>query len=78
VDAIKAGVQRQQKFLGELIEQASRWELQQGELQIYFPSGKRSFAEMLEGREPLAKLRAVASEVLASSIQVRAKLEGTP
>jgi DNA polymerase III subunit gamma/tau len=75
VDEIKAAVQAQQKFLGELIEHSTRWELDGAELRIYFPTGKRSFAEMLEAREPLEKVRNVSSKVLGRAVRVCAKLE---
>jgi DNA polymerase-3 subunit gamma/tau len=75
VAQIKQAIQAQQKFLGELIEQATRWELDGAELRIYFSSDKRSFAEMLEGREPLEKLRIASGKVLGRAVRVCAKLE---
>jgi hypothetical protein len=75
VAEIKQAIQTQQKFLGELIEQATRWELDGAELRIYFPPDKRSFAEMLEGRDPLEKLRIASGKVLGRAVRVCAKLE---
>jgi len=75
VAQIKAEIQTQQKFLGELVEQSSRWELDGAELRIYFPPEKRSFAELLEGRESLEKIRVVSSKVLGRALRVCAKLE---
>jgi DNA polymerase-3 subunit gamma/tau len=75
VAEIKQTIQAQQKFLGELIEQATRWELDGSELRIYFPPDKRSFAEMLEGREPLEKLRNASGKALGRAVRVCAKLE---
>jgi DNA polymerase-3 subunit gamma/tau len=75
VAEIKAAIQAQQKFLGELVEQSSRWELDGAELQIYFSPEKRAFAEMMEGREPLEKIRAISSKVLGRAVRVCAKLE---
>jgi DNA polymerase-3 subunit gamma/tau len=72
---IKQAIQAQQKFLGELIEHGTRWELEGGELRIYFPAKERSFAEMLEGREPLEKLRIASSKVLGRAVRVCARLE---
>jgi len=48
---IRAAIQAQQKFLGELVEHGHRWELDGMELLIYFATEKRPFAEMIEGRE---------------------------
>jgi DNA polymerase-3 subunit gamma/tau len=74
VAQIKAAVQQQQKFLGELLEHATVWELAGVELKLYFPTGKKSFAEMLEGRDSLEKLRSISSNVLGRAIRVCAKL----
>jgi len=75
VAEIKQTIQAQQKFLGELIEHGTRWELEGGELRIYFPAKERSFAEILEGREPLEKLRIASSKVLGRAVRVCARLE---
>jgi hypothetical protein len=76
VAEIKAAIQAQQKFLGELVEQSSRWELDGAELRIYFSPEKRPFAEMLEGRDSLEKIRALSSKTLGRAVRVCAKLEG--
>ena len=75
VAEIKSQVQAQQKFLGELVEQSSQWELDGAELRIYFSPDKRPFAEMIEGRETLEKIRNVSSKVLGRSVRVCARLE---
>jgi DNA polymerase III subunit gamma/tau len=72
---IKSAIQAQQKFLAELVEQASRWELDGAELRIYFSSDKRAFAEMLESRNTLEKVRIASSNVLGRAVRVCAKLE---
>jgi DNA polymerase III subunit gamma/tau len=71
---IKAAVQKQQKFLGELLEHATAWEVTGAELKFYFPAAKKPFAEMLEGRDSLEKLRTISSNVLGRAIRVCAKL----
>jgi DNA polymerase III gamma/tau subunit len=75
VAEIKAALQAQQKFLGELVEHGSRWELEGAELRIYFSPEKRPFAEMLEGRDSLERVRAASSKVLGRAVRVCAKLE---
>jgi DNA polymerase-3 subunit gamma/tau len=72
---IKAAVQAQQKFLGELVENSIRWELEGAELRVYFPPQKSWCAEMLEGRESLEKVRSISSKVLGRTVRVCAKLE---
>lgn len=75
VAEIRAAIQAQQKFLGELIEHAHRWEVEGAELRIYFAAEKRAFAEMVEGRDSLEKIRATAGKVLNRPVRVCAKME---
>lgn len=75
VAEIKTALQAQQKFLGEIVQQGSRWELEGAELRIYFPPAKRAFAEMMEGRESLEKVRACSSKVLGRPVRVCAKVD---
>jgi DNA polymerase-3 subunit gamma/tau len=75
VTEIKQSIQSQQKFLGELVEHGTRWELEGAELRIYFSPDKRSFAEMLEGRDSLEKVRIASGKVLGRAVRVCAKLE---
>jgi DNA polymerase III subunit gamma/tau len=75
VAEIKAALQAQQKFLGEIVQQGSRWELEGAELRIYFPPEKRAFAEMMEGRDSLEKVRASSSKVLGRPVRVCARVE---
>src|SRR5271167_2043649 len=72
---IKTAIQAQQKFLGEIMNQGSRWELEGAELRIYFSADKRAFAEMMEGRDSLEKVRASSSKVLGRPVRVCAKVE---
>ena len=72
---LKTAIQAQQKFIGELLEHASRWELEGSELRVYFPSEKSNFAELLEGRDTLEKMRASSSKVLGRPVRVCARLE---
>jgi DNA polymerase-3 subunit gamma/tau len=75
VAEIRAAIQAQQKFLGELLEHAHRWELEGAELRIFFATEKRAFAEMVEGRDSLEKIRATAGKVLNRPVRVCAKME---
>jgi DNA polymerase III subunit gamma/tau len=72
---IKSAIQSQQKFLAELVEHGTRWELDGAELRIYFSPEKRAFAEMLEGRASIEKVRIASSNVLGRAVRVCAKLE---
>jgi DNA polymerase III subunit gamma/tau len=75
VTEIKYAIQSEKKFLGELLEHARRWELDGAELRLYFPSESRSFAELLEGRESLERVRAVSSKVLGRAVRVCVRLD---
>jgi len=75
VTEIKSAIQAQQKFIGELLEHASRWELEGSELRIYFPAEESAFAGLIEGRETLEKIRASSNKVLGRTVRVCAKLE---
>jgi DNA polymerase III subunit gamma/tau len=75
VAEIKSAIQAQQKFLSELLDRGNRWELEGAELRIYFSPTDRAYAEMLEGRDSLEKLRSVSSKVLGRPVRVCAKLE---
>ena len=75
VSAIKSAIQAQQKFIGELLEHTSRWELDGSELRIYFPSEKSTFAGLIEGRDTMEKIRNTSSKVLGRPVRVCARLE---
>jgi len=75
VAEIKTAIQSQQKFLGEIVQQGSRWELEGAELRIYFSPEKRAFAELMEGRDSIEKVRICSSKVLGRPVRVCAKVE---
>lgn len=74
---IKAAIEAQQKFLSNVVEASSRWELDSNELRIYFPLDKKWAAEMMEAKEPLEKIRAVCGKALGRPVRVSAKLDST-
>jgi hypothetical protein len=78
VDAIRAALLQKEKFLGELVAHASRWELEHGELRLYFPVKSRALAEMLQARDPMVRLTTVARRVLGIPVEVHVEVEGAP
>jgi DNA polymerase III subunit gamma/tau len=78
VDAIKAESFAQAQFLGELVESAARWELEAGEVRLYFPTERRALADLLQSRDRIEKLRTIASRVLGQQLRVCVKLEAVP
>jgi DNA polymerase III subunit gamma/tau len=73
-EAIKAAL-REQKFLSSMVEYVSRWELDGNEIRLFFPTDKRTLAEMLQARDPMERLRTVTSEVIGHPLRVCVKLE---
>ena len=78
VEAIKVAILGQEKFLGELVEHASRWEMSGGEVRLFFPVESRALAEMLQARDPMERLRNIASRILGQTLRVCVKLEAVP
>jgi DNA polymerase III subunit gamma/tau len=78
VESIKSAIVAQEKFLSELVANASRWELSGGEVRLFFPTESRALAEMLQQRDPLERLRNIASRILGQTVRVCVKLEAVP
>jgi DNA polymerase-3 subunit gamma/tau len=78
VDSIKAAIFGQEKFLGELIEHARRWEISGSEVRLFFPTESRALAEMLQARDPMERLRNITSRILGQTVRVCVKLEAVP
>jgi DNA polymerase-3 subunit gamma/tau len=74
VEAIKSALQGQ-KFLWSMIEHATRWEIEGGELRLFFPTESRALAEMLQARDPMERLRTVLNQVVGQPLRVCVKLE---
>jgi hypothetical protein len=74
VDAIKAALQGQ-KFLWSMVEHATRWEIEAGELRIFFPPESHALAEMLQARDPMERLRTVLNQVVGQALRVCVRLE---
>jgi DNA polymerase III subunit gamma/tau len=73
-EAIKSALQ-DQKFLWAMVEHVSKWELEGGEMRLYFPSERRSLAEMLQSRDPMERLRTVMSAAIGQPVRVCVKLD---
>ncbi len=78
VEALRAAILEQNKFLWSLIEPVTRWEVEGGEMRLYFASENRSLAEMLQSRDPMEKLRTISSRVLGQPLRVCVRLEAGP
>ena len=74
IDAIKSALQAQ-KFLWSLVEVASRWEIDGGELRLFYPTESRTLAEMVQARDPMERLRTVLHQVVGRPLRVCVKLE---
>ncbi|HWZ56011.1 MAG TPA: DNA polymerase III subunit gamma/tau [Verrucomicrobiae bacterium] len=78
IASIKDAIVAQEKFLGELVGNASRWEMSGGELRLFFSTENRALAELIQARDPLERLRNVASRILGHAVRVCVKLEALP
>jgi DNA polymerase-3 subunit gamma/tau len=76
VNAIKEALQGQ-KFLWSMVEHATRWEIEGGELRLFFPSESRALAEMLQARDPMERLRTVLNQVVGQPLRVCVRLESS-
>jgi hypothetical protein len=76
VDAIKSALQGQ-KFLWSMLDAVTRWEVENGELRLFFPSESRSLAEMLQARDPMERLRTVLNQVVGQALRVCVKLDSS-
>ena len=74
--ALLAALEKQ-RFLWSIVQQAARWELEGGEMRIYFSADRRMVSEMLQAREPMEKLRNLLAQVLARGVRVCVKLEAS-
>ena len=76
VESILSAVRGQTKMLAGLVEQVTRWELEGGEMRVYFPRDRSSLAEMLEGtRDMMERLRGIASQVMGQPLRVCVRLD---
>ncbi len=80
VAAIKMAIQAEpnQQMLSSLVEDAMRWEVESGEIRLFFPTERRGLADLLQARERMEKLRTITSRVLGQSLRVCVKLEAAP
>jgi DNA polymerase-3 subunit gamma/tau len=76
VDAIKAALQGQ-NFLWSMVEHATRWEIDGGELRLFFPTESRALAEMLQARDPMERLRTILNQVVGQPLRVCVKLDSS-
>jgi DNA polymerase III subunit gamma/tau len=74
IEAIRTAL-KGQKFLWSMIEAATRWEVESGELRLFFPTESRALAEMLQARDPMERLRTVLNDVIGQPLRVCVRLE---
>jgi DNA polymerase-3 subunit gamma/tau len=75
VEEIRTAISSQNKLLASLLEHVSRWELDGSEIRLFFRSDGRTFAEILQGRDQMEKLRTITSAVLGQPLRVCVRLE---
>jgi hypothetical protein len=58
-----------------MVEHATRWEIEDAELRLFFPTESRALAEMLQARDPMERLRTVLNQVVGQPLRVCVKLD---
>jgi len=61
--------------LWSMVEHATRWEIDGGELRLFFPTESRALAEMLQARDPMERLRTVLNQVVGQPLRVCVKMD---
>lgn len=60
------------------MQHAFRWEIAGGEVRLFFSTENRALADMLQARDPMERLRNIASRILGQTVRVCVKLETVP
>ena len=74
------------KFLLSMLDAVTSWEVENGELRLFFHPDNRSLSEMLQSKEPMERLRTALNQVLGvpaqkssgNSSELRARFEQDP
>jgi len=75
IKAIIVAVSAQQKFVGEIVQQANRWDWDGDTLRIYFSAQKRPFGEMLQGRDAVLKVQNAVQGILGAEAKIGVQIE---
>ena len=73
IEAIKAAVYGQSKFLGSFMDNVAHWEREKGSLHLWFSPENRSLSEML-GKKQQGELEKIISQVLGEPIRIYPKV----
>jgi DNA polymerase III subunit gamma/tau len=73
MDAIKAALQGS-KLLSSFLDQATRYQIEAGEFQLFFTSESRTLVDMLP-REAMERLRTTVNQVIGQPLRVCVKLD---
>jgi DNA polymerase III subunit gamma/tau len=66
-----------QKFLLNMLDSVTGWEVENGEMRLFFHTDNRSLSEMLQSREPMERLRTALNQVLGQQLRVCVKLDSS-
>ncbi|MFZ0882390.1 MAG: DNA polymerase III subunit gamma/tau [Candidatus Acidiferrales bacterium] len=75
MDAIKAALQGS-KLLSSFLDQATRYQIEAGEFQLFFTSESRTLVDMLP-REAMERLRTTVNQVIGQPLRVCVKLDSS-
>ncbi|MGB9009578.1 MAG: hypothetical protein WCC18_13255, partial [Candidatus Acidiferrales bacterium] len=75
MDAIKSALQGS-KLLSSFLDQATRYQIEAGEFQLFFTSESRTLVDMLP-REAMERLRTTVNQVIGQPLRVCVKLDSS-
>ena len=76
IEQIRALLQSN-KFLLSMLDAVTSWEVENGELRLFFHPDNRSLSEMLQSKEPMERLRTALNQVLGQQLRVCVKLDSS-
>jgi DNA polymerase-3 subunit gamma/tau len=76
VEQIRAQVQGA-KFLLSMLDEVTRWEMENGELRVFMHTSNRSLSEMLQSRDPMERLRTAVTQVMGQALRVCVRLDSS-
>lgn len=60
-----------------MLDAVTSWEVENGELRLFFHPDNRSLSEMLQSKEPMERLRTALNQVLGQQLRVCVKLDSS-
>ena len=76
-DRTERSLRTANKFLLSMLDAVTSWEMENGELRLFFHPENRTLSEMLQAKEPMERLRTALHQVLGQQLRVCVKLDSS-